>query len=88
MTLATSANVAPLPDPRAAAIARNATVPTCSSSGWVAAIAGPDGDDAVPDRQHRDRAERSESQPPTGRMSTATTTKPAIRLAASAGVSA
>ena len=35
--------------------------------------------------EHRDGPNLSESQPPTGRIRTATTTKPAIRFAASAG---
>ena len=86
VTFAISANVAPLPDPRAAAIARNATVPTCSSSGCVAATPAPTTTTAKPAARTGTAPNRSESQPPTGRMSTATTTKPAIRLAASAGV--
>src|SRR5680860_1657275 len=48
VTLATSAKVAPLPDPRAAAMARNATVPMCSSSGVVAATAAPTTTTAYP----------------------------------------
>ena len=88
VTLAIRAKVAPLPEPSAAAMARNATVPTRVSGGVPAEIAGADDDDAEAGGEHRDRRRTGRtSQPPTGRMITATTTKPAIRLAASAGVS-
>ena len=85
VTLAISANVAPLPAPRAAAMARNATVPTPSSGGVPAEIAAPTTTTPYAAASTGIAPNRSESQPPTGRMITATTTKPAIRLAASAG---
>ena len=57
MTLAIRAKVAPLPEPSAAAIARNATVPMPCSGGVPAEIAGTDDHDAEAGGEHRDRAE-------------------------------
>src|SRR5688500_14087652 len=87
VTLAISAKVAPLPEPSAAAIARNATVPTCSSRGVVAATAAPTTTTAYPPANTGIAPNRSDRQPPTGRVTTATTTKPAIRVAAPAASS-
>src|SRR5262245_881945 len=83
---ATRANVAPEAVPRLAAMVRNTIVPVGERSGvpdWITAstaITANETDRTVP------AAIRSESQPPTGRMMTATTTKPAILLDASDGV--
>ena len=66
---------------------RNATVPTGARAGvsdWTAAAAATT---ANAPASTRVGARRSDSQPPTGRSSTASSTKPAILLAASAGVS-
>src|SRR3954471_13729762 len=82
---AISANVAPDPAPRAAAITRNASVPRVRllpsadvTGGFWAAIAA----HAVTTPNDADSTgidpSRSDSHPPTGRMTTATTTKPAI----------
>ena len=87
VTWATSAKVAPLPAPSAAAIDKNAIVPTGWSSGVVAATAAPTTITPKPPASTDTGPSRSESHPPTGRISTATTTNPAIRSAASAGVS-
>ena len=57
VTLATRAKVAPLPAPRAAAMARNATVPTGSSGGRRRLDRRADGHHGEADGQHRDRAE-------------------------------
>src|SRR5437867_8505648 len=81
---ATKANVAPLAAPRAAAIDRNATVPTCSRIGVVAATAAPTQTTENAAASTGTDPKRSDSQPPIGRITTATTTNPAIRFAASA----
>ena len=87
VTLAISANVAPLPAPSAAAIARKAMVPMCSSERVGGRHAGADRPRRrTPSASTGTGPNLSESQPPTGRITTATTTKPAIRFAASAGV--
>src|SRR5688500_2351094 len=81
-----SANVAPDPAPRAAAITRNATVPRVRllpsddvTGGFCAATAA----HAVTTANDADSTgidpKRSDSHPPTGRITTATTTNPAIR---------
>src|SRR5215218_8024792 len=86
VTWATSANTAPLPAPSAAAIDRNATVPSGISGGSNACTLAPTTTTANAAARTRIGPSRSDSQPPTGRISTATSTKPAIRLAASAWV--
>ena len=69
-------------------MARNATVPTrLERAACSAATPAPTTTTANPSASTGIAPNRSESQPPTGRMITATTTNPAIRLAASAGVS-
>ncbi len=62
-------------------------MPIPSSGGVPAEIAAPTTTTPNPAASTGIDPNRSDSQPPTGRMITATTTKPAIRLAASAGVS-
>ena len=71
VTFAIRANVAPLPEPSAAAKARKAMVPTWASSGVVAATAAPTTTTAYPVTSTGIGPRRSESQPPTGRMITA-----------------
>ena len=68
-------------------MARNATVPTVLEQRGGRGDRRPDHHDAEPAASTGIGPNRSDSQPPTGRMITATTTKPAIRFAASAGVS-
>src|SRR5215211_6531141 len=78
----TRANTAPLPSPRAAAMARQATVAR-AMWGWKAATTAPA---ATTPRAHRITGTPviwSASQPPTGRARVARTTNPAARLAAS-----
>ena len=68
-------------------MARKATVPTPSSGGVPAEIAAQTTTTPYPADSTGIGPNLSESQPPTGRISTATTTNPAIRFAASAAVS-
>ena len=66
---------------------RNAIVPTGASAGvsdWTIAAAATTANAPVSTQAG---ATRSDSQPPTGRISTASSTKPAILFAASAWVS-
>ena len=86
MAWAISAKVAPLPAPSAAAIVRNTAVWNASSGGVPDTIAAQTATTANTVVSTGIGPIRSESQPPTGRITTATTTKPAIRFAASAGV--
>src|SRR5215831_1352364 len=83
-TNATSAKVAPLPAPSAAAMDRNAMVPTGASDGVADWTTAPTATTASATARTRVGAYRSDSQPPTGRIATASSTKPAMRLAASA----
>ena len=65
---------------------RNTIVPTGLRSGvddWMRASTATTAKATISTDPARTR---SESQPPTGRITTATTTKPAIRFEASAGV--
>ncbi len=78
------ANAAPLPAPSATAITKNATVPSGASEGVKACTAAPKATGAS---NTRTAPIRSDNQPPTGRIRTATSTKPAIRSAASAWAS-
>ncbi len=78
-TWATSANVAPLPAPSAAAMDRNATVPTGISAGVSAWTAAMTATTANTPASTRTGPMRSDSHPPSGRISTASTTNPAIR---------
>ncbi len=66
---------------------RNTIVPSGASAGVVDWIKAPTATTAKATVSTDAARTRSESQPPTGRMRTATTTKPAIRFEASAGVS-
>src|SRR4051812_430576 len=84
---ATRANVAPLPAPSAAAIARNAIVPSGASPGVNDCTAAPTTTTSSDAASTRVGANRSDNQPPSGRITTATSTNPAIRFAASAWVS-
>src|SRR5918998_2627345 len=85
-TLATRANVAPDDAPRAAARPRNAMVPTGTRSGLNATTVASTATAAKHAIDTGMGPTRSDSVPPTGRMSTARTTNPAVRAAASAGV--
>jgi len=84
---ATRANVAPDAVPRAPARDRNTTVPTGARPGVVDWTNAPTATTAKATVSTEAAWTRSESQPPTGRIRTATTTKPAILFDASAGVS-
>lgn len=81
---ATSANVAPVPAPSAAAIVRNAIVPSGSSGGAVDCTAAHTMVTSSDATMTRTPPSRSDSHPPNGRIATASTTNPAIRLDASA----
>ena len=65
---------------------KKATVPVHSNSGAGAATAAPTTTTTYVAASTGMDPNRSDSQPPTGRMTTAMATNPAIRLAASAGV--
>ncbi len=84
---ATSANTAPLPEPSAAATTRNAMVPYGINVGLIASTAAAAVTTAKTPIRTRIGPSRSDSQPPTGRIRTASSTNPAIRLAASNWVS-
>ena len=78
--------MAPLAAPSAMAMAKKAMVPSGASGGvndWTAAPATTTASEAA---STRTGPIRSDSQPPTGRMATASSTKPAMRLAASSCV--
>src|SRR6478609_1081192 len=83
---ATRANVAPDAAPRAPAMDRNTIVPRGVRAGVVDWINAPTAITAKATVRTDAAWTRSESQPPTGRIKTATTTKPAIRFDASTGV--
>ena len=65
---------------------RNTIVPTGARAGVVDWTSAPTATTAKATVSTEAARTRSESQPPTGRIRTATTTKPAIRFEASAGV--
>src|SRR5262249_9995561 len=81
---ATSANVAPLAAPSAAAMDRNAIVPVGTREGADDCTSAPTATMLRAPARTQVGANRSESHPPTGRISTASNTNPAIRFAASA----
>src|SRR6266511_5643640 len=87
VTRATSANTAPDAAPRAAAMDRNVTVPSGARAGWPAWTAAMTATTVYPATSTGTGCRRSDSQPPTGRISTARITKPAILFDASVGVS-
>src|SRR5262245_18281950 len=78
---ATSANVAPLPAPSAAAIDRNAMVPVGTNDGVADCANAPTPIAPMAAASTQVGEYRSDNQPPTVRSTTARCTKPAIRFA-------